>query len=152
MRTIKAAMSVGSDPSFADTSTVGRIEIPRIHIAAMVAEGTTAQVLKIAVGHISGTALPGEAGNVALAGHRDTFFRRLGDLETGDVIELTTPQGHYLYGVRFTSIVAPDETWVLDPSTGQTLTLVTCYPFYFVGPAPKRFIVRASRLNNPAGD
>ena len=86
------------------------------------------------------------------AGHRDTFFRRLGDVKTGDVIELTTPRGQYLYAVRFTSIVAPDETWVLGPSTGQALTLVTCYPFYVVGAAPKRFIVRASRLKNQVGE
>jgi sortase A len=138
--------------SLGDTSTVGRIEIPRLHISAMVAEGTTARVLRIAVGHISGTALPGQSGNVALAGHRDTFFRRLGDLKTGDAITLTTPRGQYVYGVRFTSIVSPDETWVLDPSTGQTLTLVTCYPFHFVGAAPKRFIVRASRLNSQTGE
>lgn len=137
--------------SLGDTSTVGRIEIRRLHISAMIAEGTTARVLQIAVGHISGTALPGQASNVALAGHRDTFFRRLRDLRTGDLITLTTPKGQYVYGVRFTSIVTPDETWVLDPSAGQTLTLVTCYPFHFVGAAPKRFIVRASRLKNQMG-
>lgn len=137
--------------SFSGMSPVGRIEIPRLHISAMVTEGTTPRVLKMAVGHISGTALPGQAGNVVLAGHRDTFFRRLGDLKTGDVIELTTPKGQYVYGVRFTSIVTPDETWVLDPSTGETLTLVTCYPFHFVGAAPKRFIVRASKLKNQMG-
>ena len=142
----------GSYPGgFSDLSPLGKIEIPRIHISAMVTEGTSARVLRMAVGHIPGTALPGQAGNVALAGHRDTFFRRLGDLKTGDVIKVTTPRGQYLYGVRFTSIVAPDEIWVLNPSTGQTLTLVTCYPFYFVGAAPKRFIVRASRLKNQLG-
>lgn len=152
MRTGNAALSTRFDPGFGGMSPVGRIEIPRLRISVLVAEGTTPRVLRIAVGHISGTALPGQAGNVALAGHRDTFFRRLGDLKTGDVITLTTLKGQYVFGVRFTSIVAPDETWVLEPSSGQTLTLVTCYPFYFVGAAPKRFIVRASRLNNQVGE
>ena len=146
---IDAVLQIGGpNAGLADMSPLGMIEIPRIHISAMVAEGTSERVLRVAVGHITGTALPGQTGNVALAGHRDRFFRRLGDLKTGDVIKLTTPRGQYLYGVRFTSIVTPSETWVLDPSVGQTLTLVTCYPFYFVGSAPNRFIVRASRLKN----
>jgi sortase A len=137
--------------SFHDSSLVGRIQIPCIGFSAIIAEGTSARVLRRAVGHVPGTALPGEIGNVAIAGHRDTFFRRLGDLKTGDVIKLTTSRGQYLYGVRFTSIVPPDETWVLNPSTGQTLTLVTCYPFYFVGAAPQRFVVRARRLATTTG-
>ncbi len=131
---------------FSEGSVVGKIEIPRIHLSAMIAQGTSHQVLKEAAGHVADTALPGQAGNVALAGHRDTFFRRLGQLKAGDVIKLTTPGGQYLYRVRFTDIVSPDETWVLEPSSGQTLTLVTCYPFYFVGAAPQRFVVRARRL------
>jgi sortase A len=132
--------------TFREGSVVGRIEIPRIHLSAMIAEGTSRQVLEKAAGHVVDSALPGQAGNVALAGHRDTFFRRLGQLKVGDVIKLTTPGGQYLYRVRFTDVVSPDETWVLEPSSGQTLTLVTCYPFYFVGSAPKRFVVRARRL------
>jgi sortase A len=130
-------------------SVVGRIEIPRIHLSAMIAEGTSRQVLEKAAGHVVDSALPGQAGNVAVAGHRDTFFRRLGQLRVGDVIKLTTPGGQYLYRVRFTDVVSPDETWVLEPSSGQTLTLVTCYPFYFIGSAPKRFVVRARRLAMP---
>jgi sortase A len=131
-----------------EMSLVGRIEIPRIHTSAMVAEGASPRVLRRAVGHVPGTALPGQDGNVALAGHRDTFFRRLGGLKEGDLIRLTTPGGQYWYAVRFTDIVDPDETWVLEPSMGQTLTLVTCYPLHFVGAAPKRFIVRARRLES----
>jgi sortase A len=130
-------------------SLVGKIEIPRIHLSAMIAEGTSRRVLEEAAGHVTDTALPGQAGNVAVAGHRDTFFRRLGQLKVGDVIKLTTPGGQYLYRVRFTDVVTPDETWVLEPDSGQTLTLVTCYPFYFVGSAPKRFVVRARRLAMP---
>jgi len=127
---------------------VGKLDVPRIHVSVMVAEGTSPRVLRVAAGHIPGTALPGQAGNVALAAHRDTFFRRLGDLKTGDVIRLTVPGRQYVYSVKFTDVVGPKETWVLDPSAGESLTLVTCYPFYFVGPAPKRFVVRADRMDS----
>jgi sortase A len=126
---------------------VGTLDIPQVHISAMVAEGTRPRVLQPAVGHIPGTALPGQTGNVVLAAHRDTFFRRLGELKPGDLIRITVPGRQYLYSVRFTDVVSPNETWVLQPSTGQLLTLVTCYPFYYVGPAPKRFVVRARRAD-----
>jgi sortase A len=126
---------------------VGRIDVPRVHISAMVAEGTSARVLRVAVGHIPETALPGQTGNVALAAHRDVFFRRLGELKSGDLIRLTIPGRQYVYSVRFTDIVYPKEIWVLEPSLGQELTLITCYPFYYVGPAPKRFVVRARRVS-----
>jgi len=125
---------------------VARIDIPRVHISDIVAEGTSPRVLRVAVGHIPGTALPGQAGNTALAAHRDTFFRHLGELKSGDLIRITVPGRQYLYSVKFTDVVLPNETWVLQPSTGQLLTLVTCYPFHYVGPAPKRFVVRARRL------
>jgi sortase A len=125
---------------------VGRIDVPRLHISAMVAEGTSSRILRLAVGHIPGTALPGQAGNVALAAHRDTFFRHLGELKSGDLIRVTVPGEQYLYGVKFTAVVRPNETWVVEPSEGQLLTLVTCYPFHYVGPAPERFVVRARRL------
>jgi sortase A len=127
---------------------VGRIDVSRVHISVMVAEGTRPGVLRVAVGHIRGTALPGQTGNVVLAAHRDTFFRRLGELKSGDLIGITVPGRQYLYSVRFTDVVDPNETWVLEPSTDQLLTLVTCYPFYYTGPAPKRFIVRARRLDD----
>jgi sortase A len=137
---------------FADMSVVGKLEIPDIGLSAMIAEGTSERVLSKAVGHLRDTAFPGELGNVVLAGHRDTFFRRLGNVKTGDVIKVITPQGKYVYGVRFTRTVSPGETWVLDRSPGRTLTLITCYPFYFVGPAPERFIVRASILPSHASE
>jgi sortase A len=126
---------------------VGRIEIPSVHISVTVAEGTSPRVLRLAVGHMPGTALPGDTGNVVLAAHRDTFFRRLGELKSGDIIRLAVPGRQYVYSVRFADIVGPNETWVLEPSPGQSLTLVTCYPFYFVGPAPKRFVIRARRID-----
>jgi sortase A len=126
---------------------IGRIDIPQVHISAMVSEGTMPGVLRVAVGHIPGTALPGQAGNIALAAHRDTFFRRLGELKPGDLIRITVAGRQYVYSVRFTDVVLPNETWVLEPSPSQLLTLVTCYPFYYVGPAPKRFVVRARRVD-----
>jgi sortase A len=129
------------------SALVGRIDIPRVHISVMVAEGTSSRVLRLAAGHVPGTALPGEPGNVVLAAHRDTFFRRLGELKRGDIIRLTVPGEQYVYRVSFADIVGLNETWVLEPSSDQSLTLVTCYPFYFVGPAPKRFVIRARRID-----
>jgi len=127
-------------------SPIGRLEIPRVHISAMVAEGTSPRVLSRAVGHAVGTALPGQKGNVTLAAHRDTFFRHLGDVRSGDIIELEEPGHEYRYQVRFTAVVGPQETWVLEPTGKETLTLLTCYPFHFVGPAPDRFVIRARRV------
>lgn len=125
---------------------VGRIEISSIDLTAMIEEGDNRRTLRRAVGHIPGTALPGQQGNVVIAGHRDTFFRPLRNIHKGDEIILTTLDGSYRYRVDFTEVVAPLDTDVLDSSAGAILTLVTCYPFYFVGPAPERFIVRASRI------
>jgi sortase A len=127
-------------------SLVGRVDVPRVHLSAMVADGTTARVLRVAVGHVPGTAMPWQSGNVTLVAHRDTFFRRLGELIPGDMIHVTVPGAEYFYRVTFTDVVDPHETWVLQPATGDTLTLITCYPFHFIGSAPKRFVVRARRL------
>lgn len=114
----------------------------------MVLEGDGAQTLTRGVGHIPGTALPGDSGNVGLAGHRDTFFRRLKNIHPGDDISVTTVQGCYRYRVVSSEIVSPDETQVLDASAVPSVTLVTCYPFHFIGSAPKRFIVRASLVRS----
>jgi sortase A len=124
---------------------LGRIEIRRIGLAAMILEGTEDTTLHLAVGHIPGTPLPGQAGNVGLAGHRDTFFRTLRNIRKDDEITLTTLTGSYHYQVDSTKVVEPEETEVLENSSGDILTLVTCYPFSFVGSAPRRFIVRARR-------
>ena len=129
-------------------SPIGRLEISRVHISAVVAEGTSQLVLSRAVGHAVGTALPGQTGNVTLAAHRDTFFRHLGDVRSGDIIELKEPGHKYRYQVRFTAVVGPKDTWVLQPTGKETLTLLTCYPFHFVGPAPDRFVIRARRIAN----
>lgn len=129
-----------------ESSTLGRIEISSIGLSVMIMEGTSGRTLRRAVGHISGTALPGMPGNVAIAGHRDTFFRSLRNIHKDDMITLTTLKGVYHYRVDSTELVEPDDMSVLDNSGDAVLTLVTCYPFYFVGPAPQRFIVRALRI------
>ena len=136
-----------SSSGLGEMSPIGRLEIPRVHMSAMVAEGTSLRVLSRAVGHALGTALPGQPGNVTLAAHRDTFFRHLGDVHSGDIIELKEPGREYKYEVRFTAVVGPKDTWVLQPTGQETLTLVTCYPFHFVGPAPDRFVIRARRVH-----
>ena len=125
---------------------LGRIEIPRIGLTAMIMEGTRERTLQRAVGHIPGTVLPGQHGNAGIAGHRDTFFRPLRNVHHDDEITLTTLDGTYHYLVDSSQVVAPEDTQVLNNSDDTILTLVTCYPFYFVGPAPKRFIVRAHKI------
>jgi sortase A len=126
-------------------ATIGRIEISRIGVDAIIVEGTEGRSLRRAVGHIVGTSFPGYPGNSAIAGHRDTFFRALRDVRQDDEIIVTTLDGRYRYQVDSMKIVGPEATDVLNDSGGSTLTLVTCYPFYYVGPAPQRFIVRAHR-------
>jgi sortase A len=127
-------------------SPLGRIEISTIGLAAMIAEGTGRKTLQRAVGHIPGTPLPGQPGNVVITGHRDTFFRGLRNIHKDDEITLTTLNGTFRYRVDSTQVVEAEDTEVLDHSDDAILTLVTCYPFYFVGPAPKRFVVRAHRI------
>ena len=125
---------------------VGRIEVPRLKLSAIAREGADVQTLRRAIGHIPGTAFPGDAGNAAFAAHRDTFFRPLQSIRKGDEVVVTTTSGVYRYSVTGTQVVEPDNVSVLDPTPGETLTLVTCYPFDFVGSAPQRFIVSASLL------
>lgn len=124
---------------------VGRMEIPRLGVSVAIAEGADEATLRRAAGHIPGTALPGRSGNVGIAGHRDTLFRPLRNIQQDDVILLITMQGEYRYHVVSTKVVSPYDVAVLEPDGNEILTLVTCYPFYFVGPAPSRFIVRAER-------
>jgi sortase A len=136
-----------SNKDAAMRSLVGRIEIPRLNISAMVKEGVDERTLSLAAGHIPYTALPDEMGNVGVAAHRDTLFRNLKDVRRDDRITLTTLDGEYVYRVVSFQIVRPTDVSVLDPTPDEkTLTLVTCYPFYFVGNAPKRFIVRAVQV------
>ena len=128
-------------------SPLGRIEISSIGLSAMIMEGTDSRTLRRAIGHIPGTPLPGQPGNVVITGHRDTFFRGLRNIHKDDEIILTTLNGTYRYRVDSTQVVGPEDTEVLGATADDILTLVTCYPFYFVGPAPRRFIVRAHGIS-----
>jgi sortase A len=125
---------------------IGRIEIPRIGVSVVVVEGAAKSVFRRAVGHIPGTAVPGESGNIGIAGHRDTFFRPLRNIQHDDIVTLTTMRGEFRYRVLSTKVVSPKDVTVLNPDGNEILTLITCYPFYFVGSAPSRFIVRAERI------
>jgi sortase A len=122
---------------------LAKLDIPRAGLSVMVMEGTDDATLRVAVGHIPGTRLPGQTGNVGLAGHRDSFFRGLSKLRTGDEITLTTREDTLHYTVESVRIVSPDNLSVLQDTSYPALTLVTCYPFYYVGPAPQRWIVKA---------
>ncbi|MGA2570870.1 MAG: class D sortase [Terracidiphilus sp.] len=126
-----------------DGDVLGRIEIPRLGVNVAILEGTTSQTLRLGVGHIEGTALPGEPGNIGIAGHRDTYFRDLKDIRTNDEIQIQTATGLSRYEVDSVQIVAPGDTGVLAPSAESAITLVTCYPFHLIGAAPRRFIVHA---------
>ncbi len=130
----------------ADDGLIGRIAIPRLLLSVIVAEGIDKTTLRRAVGHIPGTALPGQPGNVGLAGHRDTFFRPLKDLKIKDKVLISTLKGDFRYEVESLRVVEPENVGVLAPSGKNVLTLVTCYPFYYFGPAPQRWIVRARQV------
>jgi sortase A len=127
------------------------LRIPKIGLEVPVLPGTDDFVLNLAVGHIPGTALPGTDGNSAIAGHRDGYFRRLKDIVEGDAVEVDTLEGKRSYRVERTWIVQPEDVSVLDDSPVRSLTLVTCFPFYFVGSAPQRFIVRAVSADGSGG-
>ena len=134
------------------SALIGRLSVPRLQLSAMVREGIDRDTLQLAIGHIPATPLPGQAGNVGVAGHRDTFFRGLKDLKTKDEIQFSTLAGDFKYVVESLIIVEPDNVGVLAPSSANVLTLVTCYPFSYIGTAPKRFVVRARQVSSPAGD
>ncbi len=135
------AADAASAPMAGDA--IGEIRIERLGLLAVVAQGDSIPILRRAVGHLSETALPGQLGNVVLAGHRDTFFRPLKQVRAGDAITLTTRTGVFEYVVESTAVVPPSDVQVLEARGGRTLTLITCFPFSFLGAAPDRFIVRA---------
>jgi sortase A len=132
-------------PPLLEGSLVGRIAIPRLDVSTIVLEGVSSTTLLRGAGHIPETALPGDRGNVGIAAHRDSFFRALQDIRKNDTIRLETLEGTFRYRVDWTRIVNPEEIAVLDDTGAPALTLVTCYPFSYVGSAPQRFIVRAIR-------
>jgi sortase A len=120
------------------------LRIPTLQLEVPLLDSTDEVTLNRGVGRIAGTSLPGQGGNIGIAGHRDGFFRRLKNIRTGDAIELATISGTDVFVVDRIRITSPNDVSVLRPRTKHSLTLVTCYPFYFVGPAPSRFIVQAS--------
>jgi sortase A len=137
-------------PALSEGVAIGEIQIPRLGLTALVVQGDSEAVLRHAVGHLADTALPGEPGNIVLAGHRDTFFRPLKRVRAGDAITLRTRDGDFEYLVESTAVVRPTDLAVIQPTDRPTLTLITCFPFYYVGPAPDRFIVRAREREREA--
>jgi len=149
-------------PIPADGSIIGRVDIGRLNLSAIVRQGVDDSTLKEAVGHVPSTALPGQAGNFAIAAHRDTLFRALKDIRLGDSITFESQNSQFQYQVVATKIVKPTDVSVLRPDGGgliprangvaapKLLTMITCYPFYYVGSAPERFIVQAKLVDGPS--
>jgi sortase A len=129
---------------------IARLDAASVALSATVLEGSDDGTLSRAAGHIEDTAFPGERGNMGIAGHRDTVFRPLRRLHVGDALTLTTPDRVFHYRVSTTEIVGPEDVYVLDPTSRPAITLVTCYPFEFIGHAPRRFIVRADLVSDEA--
>jgi sortase A len=130
----------------AEGDVIGEMQVPRLGLSVMVVQGDSPASLRHAVGHMPKSALPGEWGNVTLAGHRDTYFRPMRDIHLGDEIRFNTREHNFEYVVESIEVVAPSDIRVLEVFTGHDLTLITCFPFYYVGPAPKRFVVRAREV------
>ncbi len=133
----------GSSSRHATGDVVGRLEIPRLSLSTVVFEGADQDVLERGAGHVPGSALPGDSGNTVLAAHRDTFFRPLRGIRTGDVVKIHTPRRDNVYVVESARVVEPNAVDVLNPTPEPALTLITCYPFRYIGSAPERFVVRA---------
>jgi sortase A len=143
---LESSTSPTGPPPAVKNGLIGRFEIPRLLLSAVVVEGIGKTTLRRAVGHIPGTALPGQPGNVGISGHLDTFFRPLKDLKIKDEIQFSTVNGDFRYVVESLTVVDPNNVGVLAPSSENRLTLVTCYPFFYIGAAPKRFVVRAWQI------
>ena len=134
------------EATFVEGEILGHMEIPRLGVSVAVLQGTSSRTLRHGVGHVQGTVIPGAPGNSAIAGHRDTFFRALKDIHAGDEIEIKTAETASRFLVDWARVVAPEDISVLDSTSESALTLVTCYPFHFIGAAPKRFVVRAHKI------
>lgn len=126
---------------------IGQLAIPRLHLSVMVLEGDDARTLRVAAGHIPGTALAPHGGNIGIAAHRDSFFRPLRSIRAHDLVTLTTPAGVSRFIVSDFEVVRPTDVKVLAPAPGRDLTLVTCYPFAYIGRAPRRFVVHARQVS-----
>jgi sortase A len=147
MKKFKQAGRLSEPRNLVEGDVIGEIQVPRLRLNAMVVQGDSPANLKRAVGHLIKSALPGEWGNVALAGHRDTFFRPLRDIRLGDEIRFKTRERNFEYRVESIEVVVPTDIRVLKSSTGHDLTLLTCFPIYYIGPAPKRLVVRAREVD-----
>ena len=150
MKKFNQANPLAEPHILAEGEVIGEIQVPRLGLNAIVVQGDSPASLTRAVGHLSDSALPGEWGNVALAGHRDTFFRPLRDIRLGDGIRFKTRERTFDYRVESIEVVAPTDIRVLESSTGHDLTLLTCYPIYYIGPAPNRLVVRAREIQGVA--
>ena len=142
-----ATSSRAETETLAPGRPIGVLEIPRLGLSSVVIEGDETAALMLGVGHLSDTPFPWHGGNSVFAAHRDTFFRGLGKIRPHDVITFRTADTKFTYRVKGTQIVQPTDLEVIAPTTSATLTLITCYPFTYIGPAPKRFIVRAERAS-----
>lgn len=140
------AISAAAPEPLVEGATIGEIRIDRIGLKTVITQGESDAILDLGAGHLADTPWLGQPGNVVLAGHRDTVFRPLERIRVGDVIEVAGHSGVARYAVTSTKIVEPTDISVLDPSETNTLTLITCFPFVYVGHAPHRFIVRASEV------
>jgi sortase A len=127
-------------------SLLGQLTIPRLSLSVPILEGDDGRTLSVAAGHLPDTPLPWDEGNAAIAGHRDTFFRPLKDVRVGDEVQVLTPHGAFRYRVLRVMVVGANDGWVLNSWDRVRLTLVTCYPFNYVGSAPQRFVVHAERI------
>jgi sortase A len=143
IQTIKKSDSLQTRVPVIPGDVLGRLDIPRLGISVAILQGTSLRALRLGAGHIEATPLPGESGNSGIAGHRDTFFRELRNVRKTDEIQLQTATGVLHYEVDWVKVVRPNDMTVLAASSDSALTLVTCYPFYFVGPASGRFVVHA---------
>lgn len=139
-------------PEAEDGKPIGLIEIPRLGLSSVVLEGDDTAALLLGVGHLSDTPLPWHGGNTVFAAHRDTFFRPLAHIRKNDVIRFSTADASFEYVVTELKVVQPTAVEVLEPTSAATLTLITCFPFDYIGPAPQRFIVRAERRSSPSSE
>jgi sortase A len=146
LRAVPPSPSKPTPGTLAIGEPIGTLEVARVGLSGVVVEGDSEAVLDRAIGHLPDTPLPWEEGNSALAAHRDTIFRPLKGVRLGDVLRLRTPHGDFDYRVSETLIVKPRDVWVLDPTPVTTLTLISCWPFNYIGNAPERFVVRAERI------
>jgi sortase A len=142
--------AIAGSTAIAPGALIGMLDVPRLGLSTPVIEGDDDETLERSVGHLPDTPMPWDRGNSAVAGHRDGLFRPLKNIKVGDEIRFRTPGRDLLYEVTRTSVVEPRDLWVLDPASGADLTLITCYPFYWVGSAPERFVVHARRVVRPA--